>query len=56
MREGMREGIKKGIEEGRNKEKQEIAKNMLKENMSIEAIIRITGLSKKEIEELQTEK
>ena len=46
-----------GIEEGKAKgarEKQiEIAKSMLKENMDIEMIIKITGLTKQEIEKLQ---
>ena len=42
------DGIKEGILE-RNKE---IIKQMLKYNMSIENIIKITNLSKKEIESL----
>ena len=54
---GVDDGIEKGIEEGKTKgarEKQiEIAKCMLKENMNIEIIIKITGLTKEEIEKLQ---
>ena len=50
-------GLDDGIEEGKAKgarEKQiEIAKSMLKENMDIEIIIKITGLTKQEIEKLQ---
>ena len=50
-------GVDDGIEEGKTKgarEKQiEIAKSMLKENMNIEIIIKITGLTKEEIEKLQ---
>ena len=50
-------GVDDGIEEGKTKgarEKQiEIAKSMLKENMDIEIIIKITGLTKEEIEKLQ---
>ena len=50
-------GVDDGIEEGKAKgarEKQiEIAKSMLKENMDIEMIIKITGLTKQEIEKLQ---
>ena len=50
-------GLDDGIEEGKAKgarEKQiEIAKSMLKENMDIEMIIKITGLTKQEIEKLQ---
>ena len=50
-------GVDDEIEEGKAKgarEKQiEIAKSMLKENMDIEMIIKITGLTKQEIEKLQ---
>ena len=46
--DGMKDGEKKGIE----KAKQEIIKQMLKYNMSIENIIKITNLSKAEIENL----
>ena len=50
-------GVDDGIEEGKAKgarEKQiEIAKSMLKENMDIEMIIKITGLTYQEIEKLQ---
>ena len=53
----MQKGVDDGIEEGKTKgarEKQiEIAKSMLKENMDIEIIIKITGLTKEEIEKLQ---
>ena len=45
---GIKEGERKGILE-RNKE---IIKQMLKYNMSIENIIKITNLSKSEIESL----
>ena len=43
------EGMKAGIEEGRN----EVAKNMLKENLSTELISKLTGLSQEEIEKLK---
>ena len=50
-------GVDDGIEEGKAKgarEKQiEKVKSMLKENMDIEMIIKITGLTKQEIEKLQ---
>lgn len=45
-------GVKEGLEKGSKNEKIEIAKKMLKENMKIEVIERITGLTKTEIEEL----
>ena len=40
------------LEEGEKKGKQEIAKNMKKEKLSMEQIARITGLSNEEIEKL----
>ena len=49
-------GVKEGLEKGSKNEKIEIAKKMLKENMKIEVIERITGLTKTEIEELNTAK
>ena len=54
-REGRAEGRAEGREEGRKENKLEIAKNMLKENMSIDIISRVTGLSEKEVEELKLE-
>lgn len=41
-----------GREEGREEERYEIAREMKKENLSIDQIIRFTGLSKEEIEKL----
>ena len=48
--EGLEEGTKIGIEQGSKQEKIEIAKNMLKENMDINMISKITDLTKEEIE------
>lgn len=42
-----------GIEKGRKEREKEIAKKMLEENMSLELISKLTGLSKEEIEELK---
>ena len=42
----------KGVDDGIEEEKIQIAKNMLKEKVSIEFIIKVTGLTRKEIEEL----
>ena len=57
--EGKKEGIKKGIEEGiKEGEKNktiEIAKEMLKEEMEIEKIIKITGLTREEIDKIKKE-
>jgi len=44
---------KEGIAEGTRQNKIEIAKNMLNENMDIEIITKVTGLTKKEIETLK---
>ena len=49
---GIEQGIKTGIEEGAKEEKIQIAKKMLKEKVSIEFIIKVTGLSKEEVEQL----
>ena len=43
----------KGIEKGRDKEKIEIAKNLLKAKVDIETIKLSTGLSRDEIESLK---
>ena len=45
-----------GEEIGDKKARLETAKNMLKEHLPVNTIIKCTGLSKKEIEELETEK
>lgn len=49
----------KGKKEGKKEEKKEkaveVAKNSLKEGLSIELIIKLTGLTKKEIKNLETE-
>ena len=60
-KEGIKEGIKEGREEGREEgikegiaqDRIEIAKNMLREKMPIDIIVRITGLTKEEIEKLK---
>ena len=50
--EGIEEGRIEGIEEGSRQKAYEIAKNMLEENISIEAIVKFTKLSIEEIEQL----
>ncbi len=49
MYEARRDGKKEGIKEGEKKAKLEDAKKMLQEGISVETIIRITGLKKEEI-------
>ena len=46
-------GYEEGIEEGSKQKAYEIAKNMLEENISIEAIVKFTKLSIEEIEQLR---
>ena len=53
LREGMEKGLAKGIEQGEKRKSTEIAKELLKENMPIEKIAKITKLSKEEIEQLR---
>ncbi len=48
-------GIHQGIKQGRDLEKIEIAKKMLKEMIDIDVIIKITELSKEEIEKINKE-
>lgn len=52
---GFRDGIEKGIKQGIEKSQKEIVKSMLKEKIPLETIIKITNLSKKEIEEIAKE-
>ena len=51
--DGMRDGEEKGKKQGELQKSLEIAKNMLKENMPIEVISKLTGLSQEEIEKLK---
>ncbi len=43
-------------EEGKNERNIEIAKNMIKENISIDIIAKVTGLPLEELEKLKEEK
>ena len=51
--DGMAEGEAKGRTEGKNERNIEIAKNMLKENVNIQFISKMTGLNLEEIEKLK---
>jgi len=53
VEQGIEKGIEKGIEQGSKQEKIGIARNMLKDNMPIDTIIKYTGLKKEEIESLK---
>ena len=50
IEKGIEQGIEKGIEQGKNLEKIEMIKQMLKENIDIETISKVTGLEIREIE------
>ena len=50
--DGIKTGLEKGLEEGIKKRNIEIAKKMLQEDIAIETIIKITGLTKEEIEKI----
>ena len=52
-REGLEKGKKEGLEQGKREEKISTAKKLIELNMPTEQIIKITGLSKEEIENLQ---
>jgi predicted transposase YdaD len=43
------------VQEGRGEEKQDIARNLLREGLSIELIARTTGLSIEAIQQLQND-
>ena len=51
---GKEEGIKEGIEKGIATNTIEMVKKMLQENIDISTISRVSGLSKKEIEDIKT--
>ncbi|MCP5047298.1 MAG: hypothetical protein GY940_09010 [bacterium] len=53
-REAKKEGIKEGKKEGIDKEKERTAKEMLKDGLAIQSIMKYTGLSEKKIKELAT--
>lgn len=55
IKQGKKEGKKEGRKEGKQEEKIEIAKNLLKEKVPIEIIVKTTGLKKEEVEELEKE-
>ena len=53
IRKGLEQGIEQGLEQGTEQSKNEIAKNMLKENMDISLISKLTGLSNEQINKLK---
>ncbi len=55
MEKGIEKGIEKGMEKGIEKGKIEVARNLLKNGVDIEIIIKSTGLTKEEIKLLKDE-
>ena len=53
LRHAREEGIKEGIEQGIERGIKEVAKRMIKSNMSLDDIIKATGLTKEQIERLK---
>ena len=53
LKEGLEKGLEQGLERGTEQSKNEIAKNMLKENMDISLISKLTGLSNEQINNLK---
>ena len=52
VEKGFEKGTKEGTQQGIKNRNIEIAKNMIKENIDIDIISKITGLTKEEIEKL----
>ena len=52
LKEGIEEGFSQGIVQGSQQKAIETAKNMLKDNLDIQTIIKYTGLSIEEINSL----
>ena len=51
--EGREEGMKKGLEKGLEKGRKEAARNMLADGLSIDLVMKYTGLSKEQVEGLK---
>ena len=52
LKEGMKEGMKAGLEKGEQKKQIEIARKMREDGISIDIIIKYTGLQSSDIENL----
>ena len=53
MQEGIQQGRQEGMQEGILTKAREVARNMLKEHLTIPIIQKVTGLSKEELEKLK---
>ena len=54
-RKGLNQGLEQGLEQGSNETRKEIAKSMLEAKMEVSEIIKFTGLSENEINEIKSE-
>ena len=52
IEQGIKEGIKEGIKKGNEQAKIDMVKKMLEENVDIDIITKVSGLTKEEITEL----
>jgi predicted transposase/invertase (TIGR01784 family) len=52
LEQGIEQGIERGIEQGAALEKSNIAKAMLKNGLSVDQVVSMTGLTKQQIESL----
>lgn len=55
MEKGIKQGMKQGVEQGEKNKQIEIARNLLKTDLSLKQISKATTLSEKEIEEIANE-
>ncbi|MFQ3599342.1 MAG: Rpn family recombination-promoting nuclease/putative transposase [Chloroherpetonaceae bacterium] len=55
-REAREEAIREGLEDGKRQTAEEIAKKMLEENLPADIVIKITGLSKRKVQQLRSNK
>ncbi|MEH2323703.1 MAG: Rpn family recombination-promoting nuclease/putative transposase [Nostoc sp.] len=53
LQEGLAQGLEQGIEQGIEQKTQEIAVNMLNEGVAIALIVRVTGLTIEQVQQLQ---
>ncbi|MCP5103548.1 MAG: hypothetical protein GY950_09225 [bacterium] len=54
MKQGVEKGVKQGVKQGMNKEKERTAKEMLKEGIALDTVVKITGLDRKQVEKFLT--
>jgi predicted transposase/invertase (TIGR01784 family) len=48
-----KDGLQKGVEKGQKEREISIAKKMLKQDISVEMIVKLTGLLEKEVKKLK---